>query len=122
MKYVSTIFSKLRQKDAIRKVADGISDEIPQDEAYAEQSHYKRLVAPPSWLHSVFLGASGITGYAFHVSTQWEFSAVYLNDRIGPSYFTGFDIENFLYAERLLSARKPVITIKMKNWWRLPDR
>jgi len=48
-------------RDAIRHYAHGLGDDNPLwcDEAYAEVSHYGTLVAPPTWLYSVF--SPGVT-------------------------------------------------------------
>jgi acyl dehydratase len=43
---------------AIRKFADGIGDSNPlwNDEEYAQKTRYGSIVAPPSWIYSVFSG------------------------------------------------------------------
>jgi acyl dehydratase len=49
-------FNELASKDAIRHFCDGIGDPNPlfRDEEYAKKTRYGSIVAPPSWLYSVF--------------------------------------------------------------------
>jgi acyl dehydratase len=62
--------------DTIRHYAEGMGDDNPLwcDEAYAERSCYGGLVAPPTWVTSVFAGIGpGFPGiHAFHGTTRWE--------------------------------------------------
>jgi acyl dehydratase len=74
---------------AILKFAGGIGDTNPlwTDPEYAEKTRYKSIVAPPSWVFSVFSGLQygfrGIGG--FHSSSDLEFYLPILrNDRIAP--------------------------------------
>lgn len=97
---VSHQFNEEVTRETIRKFADGIGDSNPlwyksQDDV---DSPYKRLVAPPAWLASVFptwilQGLPGI--HAIHVGTEWEFyRPVLAGDSIRPeSYFTGYEIK-----------------------------
>ncbi|UWG98713.1 MaoC family dehydratase N-terminal domain-containing protein [Dehalobacter sp. DCM] len=110
---VNNIFNELASKDAIRKFADGIGDENPlwRDESYANQSPYRGIAAPPSWLNSVFptwvlQGLKGV--HAIHASTEWEFyRPVYLNDTIRPEcYFSGFEVKNSSFAGRTVIERQ----------------
>lgn len=82
---------------AIRQYADGIGDPNPlwSDEEYASKTRYGSIVAPPSWVWSVFAGTNfgwaGIGG--FHCSTDVEFYyPVVRNDKITPEcIFAGFE-------------------------------
>lgn len=49
-------YNEVATKDNIGKFADGIGDpnQLWRDEAYAKDTGYERIVAPPSWLFSVF--------------------------------------------------------------------
>ena len=94
---INNIFNETASKEAIRKFVDGIGDEnrLWRDPEYARNSHYHALVAPPSWVASVFptwvlQGLPGV--HAFQTSTDWQFyRPVYENDRIRPeSTFTKF--------------------------------
>jgi len=51
-------FNELATKEAIRKFADGIGDPnlLWCDEEYSKRTRYGSLVAPFSWLYSVFVG------------------------------------------------------------------
>jgi len=98
---IRNIFNEEVTNDSIRKFANGIGDTNPlwQDKDYALKSPYGRVVAPPSWLASVFptwvlQGLPGV--HAIHVSTDWTFyKPVFLGDRIRPeSYFIGFNVGN----------------------------
>jgi acyl dehydratase len=82
---------------AIKKFADGIGDPNPlwSDADYARKTRFGSIVAPPSWVWSVFAGIQfgwrGLGG--FHSSTDVEFyRPVLLNDKITPeARFIGFD-------------------------------
>lgn len=82
--------NELACKETIAAFCRGIGDENPLycDEGYASKSPYGTVVAPPSWLYSVFLcyvqqGLPGV--HAFHSGTDWEFyRPVLLGDRIRP--------------------------------------
>jgi acyl dehydratase len=110
---INNIFNELASKDAIRKFVDGIGDPNPlwRDEEYARTTRHGRLVAPPSWLNSVFptwvlQGLPGV--HAFHTSTDWEFyRPVYVDDKIRPeSVFTGFSIRSSDFAGRSVIERQ----------------
>lgn len=98
---IRNVFNEAASKDAIRKFTDGIGDDNPlwRDAAYAAQTCYESIVAPPSWLNSVFptwvlQGLPGV--HAIHISTRWEFHRpVYLDDTIHPQcFFTGFELKS----------------------------
>lgn len=110
---IKNIFNELASKDAIRKFCDGIGDPNPlwRDEEYAGSSRYGSLVAPPSWLASVFptwvlQGLPGV--HAFQTSTDWEFlEPVLLNDRIVPeSTFLDFRITKSEFAGKSILERQ----------------
>ena len=110
---IESIFNEVATKDAIRKFADGIGDPNPlwRDEDYARATSYKSIVAPPSWLYSVFPGwvLQGLQGvHAYHTNTEWEFyHPVLLDDKIAPEcIFTGFNIRNSEFAGRSVIERQ----------------
>ena len=94
---INNIFNELASKETIRKFVDGIGDPNPlwRDVDYARKSRYRSLIAPPSWVASVFptwvlQGLPGV--HAFQTSTDWQFhKPVYEDDRIKPkSTFKNF--------------------------------
>jgi len=102
-------FNVLSSKDAIRHFVDGVGDINPlyQDEAYAARTRYKKLVAPPSWLYSVFptwipQGLKGV--HAFHSGNDWTFyKPVFEGDTITPELtFTHFDEKESRFAEKIV--------------------
>jgi acyl dehydratase len=82
---------------AIAKFANGIGDGNPlwTDETYAKGTRYGTIVAPPSWVFSVFSGLQygwrGLSG--FHSASHIDFYLPILrDDRIAPEMIsTGFD-------------------------------
>jgi len=71
-------FNTVATVDAIRHFCDGIGDTNPlfTDPEYAKKSKYGRLVAPPSFLYSVYWAAQGrgMPGvHAWHSGDDWEF-------------------------------------------------
>lgn len=106
---IGNIFNELASKDAIRKFANGIGDPNPlwRDEEYAKNTRYGCIVAPPSWLYSVFptwvlQGLPGV--HAFHSGNDWEFyKPILVNDKITPEcIFTGFDEKLSEFAGKLI--------------------
>lgn len=104
-----SIFNEEATRIAILKFVDGIGDVNPlwRDADYAAKTCYGTIVAPPSWVFSVFSGLQfgwrGLGG--FHNATEVEFyKPVLLNDKIIPECtFTGFEgpkASNF--AERMV--------------------
>jgi acyl dehydratase len=94
---INNVFNELASKEAIRKFVDGVGDPNPlwRDPGYARRSRYGALVAPPSWVASVFptwvlQGLPGV--HAFQTSTDWRLhQPVFEEDRIKPqSTFTKF--------------------------------
>jgi acyl dehydratase len=82
---------------AIAKFDNGIGDGNPlwSDEEYAQKTRYGTIVAPPSWVFSVFSGVQygwrGLSG--FHSASHIDFYLPILrNDRVVPEMIsTGFD-------------------------------
>lgn len=125
------IFNELASREAIRNFANGVGDPNPlwRDEEYAERTRYKNIIAPPSWLYSVFpsivlLGLRGVHG--FHSGTDWEFyKPVFCGDKIRPQCFlTGFEEKTSKFSERTIilyyDARyynqKGELVAKAKSW------
>jgi len=106
---IENIFNELACKDSIRKFADGIGDSNPlwTDESYASNTRYGSIVAPPSWLYSVFPSwvLQGLPGvHSLHLRNDWEFyKPVLLGDRITPEcIFTGFDVKLSKFAGKMV--------------------
>ena len=103
---------------AILKFADGIGDPNPlwRDEEYAKKTRWGSIIAPPSWVFSVFAGINfgwaGLGG--FHSSTDAEFyKPIYKNDKIKPQcQFNGFD------GPKPSSFAEKVIVNKKENTYR----
>jgi acyl dehydratase len=102
-------FNDLASKTAIRNYVNGIGDVNPlyRDPAYAKETQYGRLIAPPNWLYSVFptwvsVGLPGVHG--FHSGNDWEFyKPVYEGDTITPEcIFVGFDDKKSQFAGRII--------------------
>jgi acyl dehydratase len=100
-------------RSAIRKFADGIGDPNPlwSDAEYAGKTRYRGIVAPPSWIFSVFSGLQfgwrGLGG--FHNATEANFYLpILLNDKIWPEcIYTGFDgPKPSEFAERIIIDKK----------------
>lgn len=110
---IKNVFNELASRDAIRKFADGIGDPNPlwRDDEYAKRTRYQSLVAPPSWLASVFptwvlQGLPGV--HAFQTSTDWEFlRPVRMGDSIRPECtFTDFRLVESEFAGRSILERQ----------------
>lgn len=106
---IGTIFNQLASKDAIRHFTDSIGDLNPlwSDGEYAKNTRYGRIVAPPAWLHSVFVSwvLQGLPGIqAFHSGGDWEFyKPVLEGDYITPEcIFTGFDVKRSRFAGKMV--------------------
>lgn len=104
-----TPFNTIASKDAIWHFVDGVGDINPlfKDEGYAAGTRYGRLIAPPSWLYSVFptwipQGLKGV--HAFHSGNDWTFyRPIYEGDIITPELnFTHFDEKESKFAERIV--------------------
>ena len=89
--------NELACKDTIRKWVDGVGDINPlyRDEEFASKTSYGCLVAPPSWLYSVYLtfiqqGLPGVHG--FHSGNDWEFyKPILCGDSFKPqAFYVGF--------------------------------
>ncbi len=94
---------------AIRKFADGIGDTNPLwfDRAYAARTRYGTIVAPPSWVFSVFAavqyGFRALGG--FHSSSDVEFALPVLKDDVITPAMTCTDVEGpkpSVFADRIL--------------------
>jgi acyl dehydratase len=104
-----TPFNTLASKDAIRHFVDGVGDVNPlfRDENYARNTRYKRLIAPFSWVYSVFptwipQGLKGV--HAFHSGNDWTFyKPIFEGDTITPELtFTHFDEKESKFAEKII--------------------
>ncbi len=124
-------FNELASKDAIRHFADGIGDPNPLwcDEEYAKKTRFKSIVAPPSWLYSIFPTwvGQGLPGvHAFHSGNDWEFyKPIFENDKITPEcVFTGFEEKPSKFAGRMVMEyqearfynQKGDLIAKTKSW------
>jgi acyl dehydratase len=107
---------------AIKKFADGIGDPNPlwSDAEYARNTRYGSIVAPPSWIWSVFAGIQfgwrGLGG--FHSSTDAKFyKPILLNDKITPeARFLGFDGPKASdFAERMVINNKEASYTNQRN-------
>ena len=96
-------------EDSVRHFCDGIGDTNPlyRDIEYAKKTRYKGLIAPPSWLYSVFptwvlQGLRGVHG--FHAGNDWEFyRPIRVGDKIKPKcFFTGFEEKKSEFAETII--------------------
>ena len=97
-------------EETLRKFVRGLGDINPlwQDREYAKKTRYGTLVAPPSWLYSVF-GAGimhGLRGvHSFHSGDDWEFyRPLLLGDRIRPEAIAqGYEeIQGSRFAGRMI--------------------
>jgi acyl dehydratase len=104
---VSNVFNQNASYEGIRNFVNGVGDSnaLYRDEEYAKRATYGALIAPPSWVGSVFphwvlQGLPGV--HADHSASDWEFlRPVYINDRITPKCkFVGFDTRTSKFAER----------------------
>ena len=102
-------FHTLICQDTIRHYVDGIGDVNPlfREDPYARQTRYGRLIAPPSWLYSVFptwvpQGLRGV--HAFHSGNDWTFYKPLLEgDTITPELtFTHFEDKKSQFAGRII--------------------
>ena len=92
-----SIFNEEATRLAMLKFANGIGDTNPlwSDTEYAKKTRYGGIVAPPSWVFSVFSGVQfgwrGLGG--FHNATEIEFyRPVRRDDKIVPECtYTGFE-------------------------------
>ncbi len=75
-------------REAIRKFVDGVGDINPifRDKEYAKKTKYECLIAPPSFLYTVYptlqqVGLPGVHG--FHSGNEWEFlKPIFVDDKI----------------------------------------
>jgi len=106
---ISWQFNELASTEAIRNWAYGIGDSNPVwlDQEYAAQTRYGTIIAPPSWLYSVFptYVQQGLPGvHAFHSGNDWTFyKPVLSGDKIRPeAIFTGFKEKPSSFAGKLV--------------------
>lgn len=104
------LFNEYASRDAIRHFCQGIGDPNPLywDEEYARHTKFGNIVAPPTFLYSVYW-CSGRTGglpgvHGFHSGNDWEWlRPIYLGDRISvQEQFTGLDEKQSRFAGRML--------------------
>ncbi|MFH1486855.1 MAG: MaoC family dehydratase N-terminal domain-containing protein, partial [Chloroflexota bacterium] len=116
------IFNDLASKTAIRNFANGIGDPNPlwRDEAYAGKTRYGRIIAPPSWLYSIFptwvsIGLPGVHG--FHSGSDWEFyKPVNIMDTILPEcIFTHFEEKPSSFAGKMVVTHYDARFYNQKN-------
>lgn len=99
MQLLENTFNETASKEAIRKFADGIGDLNPlwREEKYARNTRYRGIVAPPSWLFSVFPGwisleMSGIQATPSGLDI-WFYRPVKIEDKIAVSHrFAKLDV------------------------------
>lgn len=128
---IPNLYNELASRDAIRHFANGIGDPNPlwREEEYARNTKYGRIIAPPSWLYSVFptwvlQGLPGV--HAFHSGNDWEFYLpVYEGDRIKPEcIFTGFEEKSSQFSGRFIMEyqearfynQREELVAKAKSW------
>lgn len=94
---VSNVFNEVATARAIERFCDGVGEANPlyRDAAYAARSVWGGLIAPPSFVMSVFPGwiLQGLPGvHAFHTSFDFEFfESIREGDRLVPaSRFVGY--------------------------------
>jgi len=96
-------------EETIRRFVNGTGDINPlyRDMEYARKTRYGKLVAPPSWLYSVFQmgvmqGLAGVHG--FHSGDDWDIYKPLLDgDRIRPeAVFTGFEEVPSKFSDRMI--------------------
>jgi acyl dehydratase len=106
---ISNIFNEMASKDNIRKFVNGIGDPNPlyRDLEYARKTRYGGLIAPPSFLYSIYptwvlQGLPGV--HAFHSGNDWEFyRPIRENDIITPeNIFTGFEEKPSKFAGKMV--------------------
>ena len=104
------LFNEYASRDAIRHFCQGIGDPnaLYWDEEYARHTKYGTIIAPPTFLYSVYW-CSGRTGglpgvHGFHSGNDWEWlRPIYLGDRISvQEQFTGLDEKKSQFAGRML--------------------
>lgn len=123
--------NELACKENIRRFASGLGDVNPlwRDEEYAQKTRYGTIVAPPSWLYSVFptFVQQGLPGvHAFHSGNDWEFyKPVMLGDKIKPEcIFTSYEEKPSKFAGRMIMEyqdaryynQRDELVAKAKTW------
>lgn len=128
---IGNIYNQYVTPDSIRHFVDGIGDPNPlyRDREYARQTRYGELIAPPSWLYSVYptwvlQGLPGV--HAFHSGNDWEiYLPIYNGDVITPeAVFTGFEEKPSKFAGRMIMEyqearyfnQRGELVAKAKSW------
>ena len=102
-------FNEHATVDTIRHFVNGIGDANPlwTDSEHARRSRYGQIIAPPSFLYSVYW-CSGRTGglpgvHGFHAGNDWTwYRPILLGDRITvQEQFTGLDEKKSQFAGRI---------------------
>lgn len=102
-------FHTLACSDTIRHFVDGVGDVNPlyREASYAQKTRYRKIIAPPSWLYSIFptwipQGLRGV--HAFHSGNDWTFyKPIFEGDVITPEcIFTHFDEKTSRFAEKTI--------------------
>ncbi|MFC1534463.1 MaoC family dehydratase N-terminal domain-containing protein [Thermodesulfobacteriota bacterium] len=105
-----SVWNEEASRMIVLKFADGIGDSNPlwRDHEYAGKSKYGTIVAPPSWVFSVFAGIQfgwrGLGG--FHNANDVEFfRPVLLDDKIrAECIYNGFDgPKSSKFAEKMIT-------------------
>lgn len=106
---INNMFNEWVNSDSVRHFVDGIGDPNPLwvDEEYARKTAWGGLIAPPSFLHSIFPGwiLQGLTGVqGFQTGADWTFyKPARPGDKITPEcHFTGFDEKKSTFAGRMV--------------------
>ena len=104
------LYNEYASRDAIRHYCQGVGDPNPLywDEEYARHTRYGTIIAPPTFLYSVYW-CSGRTGglpgvHGFHAGNDWEwFRPIHLGDRISvQEQFTGLEEKSSQFAGHIL--------------------
>lgn len=128
---IGNIYNQYVTPDSIRHYVDGIGDPNPlyRDEEYAKKTRYQSLIAPPSWLYSVYptwvlQGLPGV--HAFHSGNDWEiYKPIYNGDIITPeAVFTGFEEKPSKFAGKMVMEyqearyfnQRGELVAKAKSW------
>lgn len=128
---IGNIYNQYVTPDSIRHFVDGIGDPNPlyRNREYAQKTRYGELIAPPSWLYSIYptwvmQGLPGVHG--FHAGNDWEFyKPIYSGDVITPeAIFTGYEEKPSQFAGRMIMEyqearyfnQREELVAKAKTW------
>jgi acyl dehydratase len=127
-KRLKETFNEFASKEAIRKFIDGIGDANPLwfDEEYSKRTRYQSLVAPPSWLYSVFVGwiTLEIQGLdMMPAGADWEFlRPVFMGDKITVDHaYTDLEVKKggsiiIEHHEEFFHNQKEELVARAKSW------